>query len=179
MLEFVGIALAAWGIRSTRRNWAPDVPGVEGRAKLLLLRAWTRLRGWLRIRRHVTVHVGEAAMTITSAGSARGIVSLGPAQRRQSLRQRIRRLERELRNVERRMNQADTASYNRDADLHAAIQAETIARDELAAEHKRQLRDLAAGSLRLEATGLSMILMGTLLSNLASEIANAIRDAIL
>lgn len=174
MLEFFGIAIAAWGIRSTRRTWAPDVPGVEGRVRLILRRIGLSLR---LIR--PTPHLATAGASLTLKSAVRATVTMAPADRRRTLRQRLRRAERDIRRLEHRVNTSVDRLDDRADKLDGAVSGEARARADLAGEHRRQLRELAAGGLRLEATGLAMILTGTLLSNLSNELANAIRDTLL
>jgi len=166
----VGVCFAAWGIHEVRKSWT-DLPGIGGTVKRRAKTVARWGRGKLActfpfLGEHITADLGTVNLDMSLSLKAMGKVSpppvpADPAGRVAWLIDRIQEL------------------WERTDRTSAAIEAFAAARetdkqqiadefDRLKADFRSELSELAGGGLHLQAWGVTLLLLGILLTMLGA-----------
>jgi hypothetical protein len=169
-LQVVGVCFAALGIHEVRKSWT-DLPGIGGTVK----RRAKSVGGWGRgklarifpsLGEHVTVHPGTANVTTSVSVQAIGKVlpppvPADPAGRITWLLDRVQEL---WEGTDRTSAAVEGLAAARETDRQQM--ADEF--DRLKADVRSKLSELAGGGLHLQAWGVSLLLLGIVLTTLGA-----------
>ncbi|MFF3398251.1 hypothetical protein ACFYW6_07030 [Streptomyces sp. NPDC002659] len=157
LIQLAGLAIAGYGVRLTRLEYGPELPGLAGGIQ----RACASALAYLGLRRPSAHHYAlGAALEINMAGRAAGYAS--PAANA-SAEQRLDFAVRQAIELQRSFNKLTSQL---DAEREARQQAEARLQDmvaEAAATARKELAASHSGGLRLETWGLFLAALGTAL----------------
>ena len=159
ILEMLGIAIAATGIRDTRREF--EKPGFFEQAKAWLL-SFPSTR-----RRFISAH-GSSGLVNFSA-EASGEVWRGGGK---TIESRVKALEENLDTVRASASATDVRTRNESRDLRQILQAETSHRTQGLAEIRKKLESANTGGLGLAITGVWFLAVGLIFSTVPQELCD-------
>jgi hypothetical protein len=168
--QVVGVCFAALGIHEVRKSWT-DLPGISGtvRRRAKIVGRWGRgklARIFPSLGEHIKVHPGTANATVSVSGRAIGKVSppqvpADPAGRLTWLVDRVQEL---WERTDRTSAAGEGLAEARKTDRQQM--ADEF--DRLKADFRSNLSELAGGGLHLQAWGVSLLLLGILLTMLGA-----------
>jgi len=173
-LQLAGFVTVAWGLVELRQRFS-DLPGLVALLQRRLRHAGVRAAAFgrkiFRRPRHQVVHAGDIASSV-DFGDATVTVTDGPLgadlpveERLAWLDQRTRQLREDFNRLQREIGAEAHTRKLADAE-------ESAARTSAIGDVDRRLADLAVGGLTMEAWGVAMFVIGTILGALPDELAN-------
>ncbi|MCX5234436.1 hypothetical protein OG824_04205 [Streptomyces prunicolor] len=173
VLQLVGLAMAALGVRKTRRQYAPEKRGVLGQVKQTVLTLWTETRGLFQRDRDVAATMDGQLPKI---GADFGVVSetedilkgpnmtTSPEERDNHLFELIAALDGKVRQIE--------AGQTRERDeRQSAVRGLSEEVTDQVDKAQNAVREAKVDGLGLEAWGLTFAVVGLILSTIGSSVS--------
>jgi hypothetical protein len=174
VLQVVGFGTVALGLADIRERFT-DRPSLATRVGRRLARGWAGAE--MRVRRLLRRPVPSTALSVHAADSATAAdsvtveVGYGQLNQERPVAELIAELDARTRDIRQRVNRLQRDLRTEAGARESAVTSERRARDAADAGLDRELADLAAGGLRLEWWGVWMFLAGTVLSTVPDELA--------
>ncbi len=177
--QLLGVLLAAKGISDVRQQWT-DLPGIWTRVNQVFLRFSNNITGlfwkaWNRIAIHFQLPVhqpprvevsGHSESTI--GGSGQGSVTRPAAPSSGTTDERLAWLEAQMGSTQEEIDSMGARLTAEAQARGAGDQEERLARSTAVENGRQALANLAGGGLRLQAWGVSLLLLGIILTTISS-----------
>jgi hypothetical protein len=161
-LQLAGLGLAAYGVRVTRLEYAPERPGAVGAVYTWTVRHWDWLRAWLgHPRPGRDVHAQDVGTAFEFAAAAHGEVVHGDFPDTMTLAERVDALDKRTRMQRKELNELQRAMRDereqKRTDVNRLTQAVTTERE----QRRTAIAGAMVDGLNLESWGLFLAFLGT------------------